>query len=118
RRKGHRHVERLAQCFVDRFGRGPGKFNLVAPASHCTHQILRSLEAVPASRRLRRAGAPDTILTNSDADWIAPTARVSPASSCGSGNPPCKVNINDSDHSYFGMWNDNAQQNRNYAWEN
>jgi hypothetical protein len=28
------------------------------------------------------------------------------------------VNINDSDHSYFGMWNDSAQVNRNYAWEN
>ena len=26
--------------------------------------------------------------------------------------------INDSDHSYFGMWNDTVQQNRNYAWEN
>src|SRR5262249_37595127 len=42
----------------------------------------------------------------------------SPTSSCGSGNPPCKVNINDSDHSYFGMWNDSAQTNRNYAWRN
>jgi len=49
-------LDGLAQRFVDRFGRGPGKFNLVAPASNCTHQILRSLEAVPASRRLRRAG--------------------------------------------------------------
>jgi hypothetical protein len=28
------------------------------------------------------------------------------------------VNINDSDHSYFGMWNDPPQKNRNYAWEN
>jgi hypothetical protein len=26
--------------------------------------------------------------------------------------------VNDSDHSYFGMWNQTAQQNRNYAWEN
>ena len=32
--------------------------------------------------------------------------------------PACKVNINDSDHSYFGMWNDTPQKNRNYAWEN
>jgi hypothetical protein len=64
------------------------------------------------------AGSGDTLLTNSDADWIAPASKVSPASSCGTGHPPCKVNINDSDHSYFGMWNDNAQQNRNYAWEN
>jgi hypothetical protein len=28
------------------------------------------------------------------------------------------VNINDSDHSYFGMWNDSAQANRNYFWIN
>ena len=63
-------------------------------------------------------GAPDTILYNSDADWVAPQVRISPATSCGSGKPTCKVNINDSDHSYFGMWNDTAQQNRNYAWQN
>jgi len=29
-----------------------------------------------------------------------------------------QVNINDSDHSYFGMWNDSAQANRNYFWIN
>jgi hypothetical protein len=57
-------------------------------------------------------------LYNSDADWVAPVARISPTSSCGSGTPACKVNINDSDHSYFGMWNDSAQVNRNYVWEN
>ena len=44
--------------------------------------------------------------------WIAPTT------SCGSGTPACKVNVNDSDHSYFGMWNSSAQVNRNFAWEN
>ena len=60
----------------------------------------------------------DSILYNSDADWVAPWARVSPTQSCGSGKPACKVNVNDSDHSYFGMWNDSPQQNRNYAWEN
>ncbi len=98
-----------------------------APASSTwwhRHQIAH-IKSYEASKPLRHpvgfgalVGAPDTILTNSDADWIAPLARVSPPSSCGSGNPPCKVNINDSDHSYFGMWNDDAQQNRNYAWEN
>jgi hypothetical protein len=62
--------------------------------------------------------APDTFIYNSDADWVAPQARISPATSCGSGNPACKVNVNDSDHSYFGMWNDTVQRNRNYAWEN
>lgn len=64
------------------------------------------------------ADSDDTVITNSDADWIAPASRISPTSSCGTGNPTCKVNINDSDHSYFGRWNDTAQQNRNYAWEN
>jgi len=61
---------------------------------------------------------PDSTVYNSNADWVAPGARISPTSSCGSGTPQCKVNINDSDHTYFGMWNDSAQANRNYAWEN
>ena len=60
----------------------------------------------------------DPILYNSDADWVAPWAWVSPATSCGTGKPACKVNVNDSDHSYFGMWNDTPRKNRNYAWEN
>jgi hypothetical protein len=60
----------------------------------------------------------DATIINSDADWIAPSARISPTTSCGSGHPPCKVNINDSDHSYFGMWNDPPQANRNYFWIN
>jgi len=60
----------------------------------------------------------DATIMNSDADWIAPAARISPTRSCGSGHPGCKVNINDSDHSYFGMWNDTAQANRNYFWIN
>jgi len=63
-------------------------------------------------------GASDSLLYNSNAEWVAPGARISPTSSCGSGTPACKVNINDSDHSYFGMWNDSAQTNRNYVWEN
>jgi hypothetical protein len=60
----------------------------------------------------------DTNLYNSNADWVAPKARISPTSSCGTGMPQCKVNINDSDHSYFGMWNDSAQTNRSFIWEN
>jgi hypothetical protein len=60
----------------------------------------------------------DPILYSSDADWVAPWAWTSPTSSCGTGAPPCKVNINDSDHSYFGMWNDTPRKNRNYAWQN
>ena len=60
----------------------------------------------------------DSIIYNSDADWVAPAARISPARTSGTGKPQRKVNINDSDHSYFGMWNDSAQVNRNYAWKN
>ena len=60
----------------------------------------------------------DATILNSDADWIAPAAKISPPRSCGRGHPACKVNINDSDHSYFGMWNDSAQANRNYFWIN
>jgi hypothetical protein len=64
------------------------------------------------------ADSRDSTLYNSDADWVAPAARVSPARSCGAGKPACKVNVNDSDHSYFGLWNDPPQVNRNYVWEN
>ena len=63
-------------------------------------------------------GSSDATLYNSNADWVAPEVRISPNKSCGNGNPACKVNINDSDHTYWGMWNETAQQNRNYAWEN
>jgi hypothetical protein len=63
-------------------------------------------------------GSTDATLYNSDADWVAPAARISPAESCGTGQPPCKVNVNDSDHSYWEMWKDTPQVNRNYEWEN
>jgi Putative collagen-binding domain of a collagenase len=85
----------------------------------------------------------DAVLVDSDADWIAPAARFPqsrlrdfvdrrvandamrrlidkwlPTANCGKGRPACKVIINDSDHSYFGMWNDSAQVNRNFFWIN
>lgn len=63
-------------------------------------------------------GATDKVIYDSDADWVAPETAISPVRTCGSGKPRCKVNVNDSDHSYFGMWNHTAQRNRNYAWEN
>jgi hypothetical protein len=63
-------------------------------------------------------GPSDDILYNSDAYWVAPGSRISPQKSCGSGKPACKVNVNDSDHSYWEIWNDTPQQARNYAWEN
>lgn len=61
---------------------------------------------------------PDSVIYNSAADWVAPDATVSPTSSCGSGKPACKVNVNDSDHSYWEMWLRTPQENRNYIWEN
>jgi hypothetical protein len=84
---------------------------------------LRAYESSKPHRHPIGYGTPlgpegDSIIVNSNADWINPTARISPTSSCGSGNPPCKVNVNDSDHSYWEMWNDSAQTNRNYAWHN
>jgi hypothetical protein len=63
-------------------------------------------------------GSSDATLYDSDADWVAPQARILPSRSCGNGKPVCKVNINDSDHTYWEMWNGTPQQNRNYAWEN
>jgi hypothetical protein len=63
--------------------------------------------------------ANDLVLYNSNADWVAPGSTISPTSSCGTGTPTCKVNINDSDHSYYGAaWKDTPQQNRNYVWKN
>jgi Family of unknown function (DUF6298)/Putative collagen-binding domain of a collagenase len=73
------------------------------------HPIGYAMPAEPAD---------DKIVYNSNADWVAPSARISPPKSCGTGKPECKVNVNDSDHSYFGMWNDTPQKNRNYSWEN
>jgi hypothetical protein len=63
-------------------------------------------------------GLPDQAIYDTNATWVAPATALSPTSTCGTGTPACKVNVNDSDHSYFGMWNDTAQQNRQYAWEN
>jgi hypothetical protein len=56
----------------------------------------------------------DRALYASGADWVAPGTRLSPPQSSRDG----KVTVNDSDHSYFGMWNETPRQNRNYAWEN
>ncbi len=60
----------------------------------------------------------DTTLYNSSADIVAPKAKFSPlAPSCGTGSPTCKVNVNDSDHTYF-LYLDSAQVNRQYLWQN
>jgi hypothetical protein len=86
-------------------------------------ELVRSYESGKPLRHPIGYGAldgqrDDDVIINSDADWIAPSVRISPATTCGTGHPRCKVNINDSDHSYFGVWNDSPQLNRNYFWVN
>jgi hypothetical protein len=60
----------------------------------------------------------DSLLYNSNAEVVAPGVRVSPTTSCGSGTPACKLNINDSDHSYFSVWTDSSLHQTNYIWQN
>lgn len=66
----------------------------------------------------------DSTLLNSNADSVAPfgasvaTYHVIPTVLCGTGAPACKTVMNDSDHTYFGMWTDTPQVNRNFLWEN
>jgi hypothetical protein len=62
--------------------------------------------------------ANDSVLLDSDADWIAPSARIPQFGLRDLVHPSYKVIVNDSDHSYFGMWNDSAQVNRNFFWSN
>jgi hypothetical protein len=57
-------------------------------------------------------GGTDSTLFGSAAESVAPAAKAAPTNNQG------KVIINDSDHNYFGMWNESAQLNRNYFWEN
>ena len=84
---------------------------------------VRSYEAKKAKQHPIGLGAyeygtPDSAIIDTDADWVSPFARISSSTTCGDGSPSCKVNINDSDHSYYGIWNDSEQDNRQYAWEN
>jgi hypothetical protein len=83
-----------------------------------TYEAAKPLQHPILYPTLEFNSANDSALYNSKAEAVAPVAKLSPTSSCGSGTPPCKVNINDSDHSYFGMWNDSTQVNRNYLWQN
>ncbi len=53
----------------------------------------------------------DSALFSSAAESVAPYGKPAPTNNQG------KVIIEDSDHNYFGMWNDSAQVNRNYFWE-
>jgi hypothetical protein len=99
-----------------------------AAAGWCAHMItlIKSYEA--GKPKQHPVGYPvltttpydatDAILYNSNADWVAPYSKISPTSTCGTGTPACKVNISDSDHSYYGIWNDTPQLQRNWIWEN
>ena len=85
--------------------------------------LVRSYEAQKPFQHPVGFGVPDgdlkdSIVINSDADWIAPMSRISPTQTIGKGNPARKVNINDSDHSYWEIWNDSPQANRNFFWIN
>jgi len=67
----------------------------------------------------------DPSLYNSAANMVAPLGATSignyhvvQVSGCGTGAPACKTILNDSDHSYFGLWQETNQQNRNFLWEN
>ena len=40
---------------------------------------------------LNVSGASDSTLYNSNADMVSPSARISPATNCGTGTPACKV---------------------------
>jgi hypothetical protein len=85
--------------------------------------LVRSYEAPKPFQHPIGFGVPDgdlndSIVINSDADWIAPMTRISPVQTIGSGNPARKVSINDSDHSYWEIWNESPQANRNFFWIN
>jgi hypothetical protein len=83
-----------------------------------TYEVGKPLQHPVLYATLNVSAINDQGLYDSKAEAAAPAVRISPTSSCGSGTPQCKVNINDSDHTYFGMWNDSAQTNRNYLWQN
>jgi Putative collagen-binding domain of a collagenase len=63
----------------------------------------------------------DSAEINSNADLFAGSSRIiNGVNPCGTGTPTCKVNLNDSDHSYTmpGVKTDGALLNRNFVWEN
>lgn len=85
--------------------------------------VVKSYEQTKAKKHPVGLGvtndSDDAALYSSNADLVAPGVRISPAASCGTGTPMCKVNVNDSDHSYYSaMWKDPEQDVRNYFWEN
>lgn len=84
-----------------------------------TYEAGKPLQHPILYATLSTSGASDSTLYNSNANAAAPKAQLPAAgSNCGTGTPVCKVVLNDSDHNYFGMWNDSAQTNRLYVWRN
>jgi IPT/TIG domain/Putative collagen-binding domain of a collagenase len=61
-----------------------------------------------------------TTVLDSNGDLFAGSSKVAPTNNCGSGTPACKVDLNDSDHSYTmpGIKTDGPLLNRNFVWEN
>lgn len=99
-------------------GSGAGPWNTYMISQLQAYEATKPFQH-PVLYPTLQSGSSDSPLYNSNATVVAPTAKVpAVASNCGTGTPACKVVINDSDHSYFGMWNDSAQTNRQYAWEN
>ena len=63
----------------------------------------------------------DSAEINSNAGLFAGSSRtINGVNPCGTGIPTCKVNLNDSDHSYTmpSIKTDGALLNRNFVWEN
>jgi Bacterial Ig domain/IPT/TIG domain/Putative collagen-binding domain of a collagenase len=84
-----------------------------------TYEAGKPLQHPVLYATLNINSAADSTLYNSNAMVVAPVARFPAVNgNCGSGSPACKVVYNDSDHSYFGMWNDSAQVNRQFIWQN
>ena len=100
-----------------------------APDDAWTRYMIDQLHAYEATKANQHPvlypalnGLPsDSNEINSNADLFAGSSRIiNGVNPCGSGTPTCKVNLNDSDHSYTmpSIKTDGAQLNRNFVWEN
>ena len=96
------------------------RIHLVEQPPDLTGPGLQGGQGSSTSRRLRVAGRTPRLRSfTTPTPTGSPRGRaISPAGVGGDRQTVGKVNINDSDHSYFGMWNDTPRKNRNYLWEN
>jgi hypothetical protein len=74
-----------------------------------TYEATKPLQH-PVGYPMLTAGS-DSTLYASAADWVAPSAEFPPSTTG-------KAIIDDSDHSYYGMWTQSAEENRTFIWEN